>query len=115
MNYISQLYIICVFVRIGFMYLAYLSIQYNKYYKTFSGFYAVLGIGSIYHWIYKYRKKGGFNQSIWWDYLRPVHAIIYLYVSYLIYKKNMAFIPLLVADNLIGLTGHVFYHYYSIH
>ena len=111
MNYISQLYIVCVFVRIGFMYLAYLSIQYNKYYKTFSGFYAVLGIGSIYHWIYKYRKKGGFNQSIWWDYLRPFHGFMFFIAAYLIYQKNILFIPTLLLDTIVSIYGHLQFHY----
>ena len=114
---ISLIYFFCLIVRTVLIYLAYLSVKSaNSIYSlVFSLIYLTFCVGFLYQFIFKPRKKGVFDEYIWWDYLRPVHALIYLYVSYLIYKKNMAFIPVLVADNLIGLTGHVFYHYYGIH
>jgi hypothetical protein len=114
---LSLIYIFCLMVRTGLIYLAYLSVKESNaiYRLIFSLIYLTFSVGFLYQFVFKPRQKGAFDQYIWWDYLRPVHAVIYLYVSYLIYEKNMAFIPLLVADNIIGLIGHVFYHYYSIH
>ena len=114
---LSLIYLFCLIIRTGLIYLAYLSVKATNpnYGIVFSLIYLTLSVGIFYHFVFKPRQKGAFGQEIWWDYLRPVHAVIYLYVSYLIYEKNMAFIPLLVADNLIGLIGHAFYHYYNIH
>lgn len=114
---LSLLYFFCLIVRTVLIYLAYLSVKATNpnYRLVFSLIYLTFCFGFLYQFVFKPRQNGAFNQYIWWDYLRPVHAVIYLYVSYLIYEKNMVFIPVLVADNLIGFTGHVFYHYYSIH
>jgi hypothetical protein len=114
---LSILYFFCLIIRTGLIYLAYLAVKEKSpnYRLAFSLMYLTFSVGFLYQFVFKPRQKGAFGQEIWWDYLRPVHALIYLYTAYLIYEKNMAFIPLLVADNLIGLTGHVFYHYYSIH
>jgi hypothetical protein len=114
---LSLLYFFCLLVRTGLIYFAYLSVkESNPIYRfVFSIIYLTFSVGFLYQFLFKPRQKGAFGQYIWWDYLRPVHAVLYLYVSYLIYKKNMAFIPVLIADNLMGLTGHVFYHYYGIH
>jgi len=60
-----------------------------------------------------YRKTGGetFGQKIWWNYLRPVHAILYYTFAWLALNKNTyAFVPLLV-DVVIGLIAFLFYHY----
>lgn len=59
----------------------------------------------MYQYISKNRTMGAFGQTVWWDYLRIVHAFI------LIYYKNMSFIPLLISDILIGLSGHIFHYY----
>ena len=113
---ISLLYFLCLITITLLIYLAYLSVNAtdSNYHIVFSIMYFSFSLGFLYQFIFKPRKKGAFGQKIWWDYLRPVHAVIFLYGSYLIYYKNMAFIPLLVADNLIGLTGHVLYHYRGI-
>ncbi len=111
MNYISQLYIVCLFVRIGFMYLAYLSIQYNKYYQMIAIGYAIMGCGFFVQWINKSRKKGAFNQTIWWDYLRPFHGFMLFIAAYLIYQKNILFIPTLLLDTIVGIHGHLQFHY----
>ena len=111
MKYISKMYILCIFFRFIFMCGAYLAIQYNKFYNLFTWFYYILGIGSLYHWITNAREKGGFNQSIWWHYLRPVHGALYIIAAYFIYQKNLLFIPTLLIDTLFSIEGHIRYHY----
>ena len=112
MNYISQLYIVCILVRIGIMYLAYLSIQYNKYYQLVAILYVIMGCGLFFQWIIKSRKKGAFNQTIWWDYLRPFHCVMFFIAAYLIYQKNILFIPTLLLDTIISIYGHLQFHYF---
>ena len=86
----SLLYLFCLIVRTVLIYLAYLSIKATNpnYSIVFSLVYLTFCVGFLYQFVFKSRQKGAFGQEIWWDYLRPVHAVIYLYVSYLIYKKN---------------------------
>ena len=111
MKYISKLYVICIFIRFAFIYGAYWCIKNNKYYTLFTWFYFALGCGSLYFWITNSRKKGGFNQTIWWQYLRPIHGVLYILTAYFIYQKNMLFIPTLLIDSMFSIYGHIQYHY----
>ena len=60
-----------------------------------------------------YRKKGRetFNQEIWWDHLRPVHAILYLTFAYLAFNKSSESYKPLLADVMLGLVSFLHYHY----
>ena len=67
-------------------------------------------------WLYLYftgsRKTGLETQGgeIWWDKLRPIHAILYLIFAYLaIINNEYAWIPLLV-DVMFGFTVFLIYH-----
>lgn len=107
---VSYYFTLCIIVRITLIYLAYLSL-YSPYLNTFfSIFYLTIGLGSAYQYVTKYRKQGAFGQKIWWDYLRPIHAILYFYTSYLIYTQNARFVLVLIADTLIGIGGFIHQH-----
>ena len=108
---ISYLYIACILIRLSIIYFTYLSILFNKQYQLFAALYAALGTGSFYHWITKSRKKGAFQQTIWWEYLRPVHGILFMLAAYLIYQKNELYLPILLLDTSIGIMGHINQHY----
>ena len=112
MKQISLLYILCILARLIIIIIAYFAINYDYYYYIFTWFYYLLGIGSLYHWITNARKNGGFNQSIWWHYLRPVHGTLYILAAYFIYRKNLLFIPTLLVDTLFSIYGHLQYHYF---
>lgn len=112
MKRLSYLYAICILIRLLIVYITYICIRYRWVNPSlFSVFYFVFGLSFIYQYISKYRRMGAFGQTIWWDYLRIVHAFIFIYASILIYNENMNFIPLLISDIFIGLSGHVFHHY----
>ncbi len=111
MKEISLLYVVCILVRLAFIIGAYFAIKNNFYYYIFTWFYFILGIGSLYHWITNARQKGGFNQTIWWHYLRPIHGTLYIIAAYFIYQKNLLFIPTLLIDTLFSIEGHIRYHY----
>ena len=108
---ISVYYIICVLVRCALIYMAYISLSHSYGFLLFSCFYFVLGLGSIYHYLTKYRKKGAFGQSIWWDSFRPIRGILYLSVSYFIYMRELYFVPILIVDTVLGISGHVYHRY----
>jgi hypothetical protein len=51
-----------------------------------------------------------FGGKIWWNQLRPVHAMLYgLFALYAIQKKSYAYIPLAV-DVVFGLVSFLVYH-----
>ena len=112
MKKISSLYVVCILVRLAFIAASYYAIKYDFYYFAFTWFYFILGIGSLYHWITNARIKGGFNQTIWWHYLRPIHGLLYILAAYFIYQKNLLFIPTLLLDTLFSIHGHIQYHYF---
>lgn len=68
--------------------------------------------GFIYIYLTGARKTGPevFGSKIWWNNLRPIHAILYLLFSYnaIIGNKN-AWIYLLI-DVLLGLISFLVYH-----
>jgi hypothetical protein len=83
----------------------------NKDYLPYMGYIAILiSISLIYQFIKKERKMGAFNNEVWWDKLRPIHAINYAIFAYMaINKSSNAWIPLLI-DVIIGLSAHLYYH-----
>jgi len=101
----------CIVVRFLFVVIA---AKVNKKYLPYLGMLSILpAIGFIYIYLGGYRKTGGetFGQKIWWNNLRPVHAILYLTFAYLaINKSSQSYKPLLV-DVLVGLLSFLIYHY----
>jgi len=64
-------------------------------------------IGFLVIYFFGLRKTGleTGGKPIWWNHLRPVHAIMYLLFSVL---RNHQYAPaILVADVLIGLIAHL--------
>jgi len=78
------------------------------------GYLALLpAIGFIYIYATDSRKTGAetFGEKIWWNDLRPVHALMYgLFTFNAINKNPNAWIYLLI-DVLIGLFSFLIFHY----
>jgi hypothetical protein len=65
-------------------------------------------IGFLYLFFTGTRKTGAFGEKVWWNNLRPVHALLYLLFAYnAIQGKRNAWVYLLV-DALIGLVSFLF-------
>lgn len=115
MNIIQKRFLVflfgCIVVRFLFVVIA---MKVNKKYLPYLGALSIIpAIGFIYIYLGGYRRKGGetFGQKIWWNNLRPVHAILYLTFAYLaINKSSQSYKPLLI-DVLIGLLSFLIYHY----
>ena len=70
-------------------------------------------VGFMYIYLTGSRKTGGetFGEKIWWNDLRPVHAILYFLFAYnAIIGNKQAWIYLL-ADVLFGLISFLMHHY----
>ena len=86
----------------------------NTNYLKYLGYLALLpAIGFMYIYLTDSRKSGPetFGDKIWWNNLRPIHAILYLLFAYnAIIGNKQAWIYLLI-DVLIGLISFLVYHY----
>jgi hypothetical protein len=72
----------------------------------------VPAIGFAYIYLTDSRKTGPevFGNKIWWNNLRPIHALLYALFAYMaITQKREAWIVLL-ADVFFGLGGFIAYH-----
>jgi hypothetical protein len=101
----------CIGTRFLFVYIAkHISLKYLPY----LGFLALLpAIGFMYIFITGARKTGAevFGEKIWWNDLRPLHALFYtMFAIMAIMRKPNAWIWLLV-DVLFGLTSFLVFHY----
>lgn len=64
-----------------------------------------------------FRKSGPetMNQPIWWNRLRPVHAVMYATFAYLAINGNQEGWKVLIADLMIGLGAFAFIRETQIH
>jgi len=86
----------------------------NTNYLIYLGYLALLPtIGFIYIYLTGSRQSGPetLGDKIWWNNLRPIHAILYLLFAYnAIIGNKQAWIYLL-ADVLFGLISFLIHHY----
>jgi len=101
----------CIGTRLLFVYIAK---NINILYLPFLGYLALLpAVGFIYIYIFGARKTGAevFGDKIWWNDLRPFHALFYiLFAVMAIMKNKLAWIWLLI-DVLVGLMSFLVFHY----
>jgi len=93
--------------------LAYTAKNVNDTYLKYMGYVALLpAIGFLYIYITGSRKTGAevFGGKIWWNNLRPLHALLYfLFAYYAINGDRGAWIFLFI-DVCIGLISFLTYH-----
>ena len=101
----------CIGVRSLFVLIAkYTNTKYLKY----LGYLSLLpASGFIYIYLTGSRKTGGetFGEKIWWNDLRPVHAVLYILFAYNAIIGNKQAWVYLLADVLFGLINFLMHHY----
>jgi len=101
----------CMGTRFLFVYISKnISIDYLPY----LGYLALLpAIGFIYIYLTGSRETGAevFGEKIWWNNLRPIHAVLYLIFAYSAITKNKNAWTWLLLDVLLGLVGFLIHHY----
>lgn len=101
----------CIGTRALFVYIAK---NVNLTYLPLLGYLAILPmIGFIYIYLTGSRQTGAevFGGKIWWNNLRPLHALLYgLFAYYAIQRANFAW-KFLLADVIIGFCAFMIYHY----
>ncbi|NDC31478.1 MAG: hypothetical protein EBZ58_11180 [Bacteroidetes bacterium] len=99
--------------RFGFVYIAK---NIDVKYLHLLGYLALLpAIGFTYIFFTNSRQTGAevFGDKIWWNNMRPIHAILYgLFAWYAINKNNNSWIFLLF-DVIIGLISFLSHHFIS--
>ena len=83
-------------------------------YLPILGYLALLpAIGFMYIFITGARQTGAevFGEKIWWNNLRPVHALLYSLFAYNAITGNKSSWIYLLIDVIIGLLSFLVYHY----
>jgi hypothetical protein len=117
MNDLQKRFLLFLFGCIGSRTLfAFIAKNAKEIYLKYLGVLALLpAIGFIYLFVTGKRKTGTevFGDKIWWNNLRPVHALLYFLFAYnaIIGNKN-AWIFLLV-DVILGLIAFLSFHYFN--
>ena len=109
MNTILLFLVGCMGVRLLLVYLAKVA---NQQWLRIMGYVAILpALGFMYLFLSGTRNKSGaFGEKIWWNHLRPVHALLYGLFAYAAITGNRNAWVFLLADALIGLSGFLLYH-----
>lgn len=101
----------CVILRLLLVYIVKII---NVDYLPYLGYIALL---PAFTWIYLFmfdkRKTGPevFNQQIWWNKIRPIHAFLYILFAYNAINKNKNSYIYLLIDVLFGLSMFLIYHF----
>lgn len=115
MNIIQKRYLLflvfCIGSRLLLVYIAKnIDIKFLKY----MGYLLLLpAFGFLYIYLTGTRKTGAevFGDKIWWNNLRPIHALLYLLFSYNAINGNKNAWIYLFIDVLFGLTSFLIYHF----
>jgi len=95
-------------------FLVYIAKTTDVNYLPYLGYLALLpAAGFMYIFITGIRKTGleVFGEKIWWNNLRPVHALLYTLFAYNAIQKNKNSWMILLADVLFGLVSFLWHHY----
>ena len=115
MNNIQKRFLLFIFGCIGIRTL-FVIIAKNIYMKflPYLGYIALLtAAGFIYIFVTGSRKTGVevFGDKIWWNDLRPLHALMYSLFAYNAINKNQNAWIFLLIDVIIGLISFLTFHY----
>jgi len=100
----------CIPTRLG---LSYIIKNYGIQYKLIlSILLLIIAFGFLYIYAFNLRKTGLeiFGDKIWWNNLRPLHGVLYLIASLLIYYENKNAYLVILIDTFIGLLSFILYH-----
>ena len=114
MNNIQKTFILFLFGCILIRSILVLIAKEKTEYLELMGCLAIIpAIGFSYIYLSDIRKTGDevFGDKIWWNNLRPIHALLYLSFSIMAINKNKNAWILLLFDVIIGLFSFLLFHY----
>ena len=87
----------------------------TKYLPIYSFITIIPALGFILIYLFNLRKKkGAFNNNVWWNKLRPIHGIMYLLFSIYAFKKETFAWRILFLDGILGLLFWLNHYYLHI-
>ena len=101
----------CVFTR---LFIVYLAKNIDEEYLPYMGYMALIpAIGFSVIYLGDLRKTGGevFGDKIWWNSIRPIHALLYFIFSIMAINKNRNSYKVLLVDVIFGLMAFLSYHF----
>ena len=104
----------CVVVRIGLVLLAKNIPEDKLSYMGYLALVPAIGFSIIY--LGGLRKTGGevFGDIIWWNNLRPIHALLYFIFAYMAINKNQNAYKVLLGDVILGVVAFMGYHFKNL-
>lgn len=99
---------LCLGARFLFAYIAKKAKPNQLYFLGFIGL--VMGMGFLYNYIIP-RKIGAFKQHAWWNYMRPIHAFLFISFGIIAIQKNSNAYKILVVDTILGLIAFTNHHF----
>ena len=107
MNKISFYFILCIIVRLLLTFAVFYTYNSNLRLPLIL-YYFVAGIVFMYYFITNSRKIGNFGQKVWWNYLRPIHSILFIATSFFLYHKNKYAFTIPLLDTCIGILSFIY-------
>jgi hypothetical protein len=101
----------CIGTRTAFVFIAKNA---GETYLPILGYIALIpAIGFMYFYLTGSRKTGAevFGNKIWWNHLRPIHAILYFLFAYNAINGVKTAWMFLLADVIFGLLAFLSFHY----
>jgi hypothetical protein len=73
----------------------------------------MIGLSMLYIFLTGVRKTGAetFGKPIWWNYIRPVHVVLYFLFAYNAIQHNRIAYKYMVYDVILGLLAFFGFHY----
>ena len=110
-RYYKWLFIICILIRALFVYASYaVDTQTLQYFAIPAFFISLYFVNQI----MKSKPCGAFNQKVWWNNMRYIHALLYFLFGIFALTKNDDSWVILLTDISIGIFAfsikHVFYN-----
>ena len=102
-------FILCILIRFLLSFLVY-CVYNNNFRYILIIFYLISASGLFYNYFTKIRKIGAFNNKIWWDSLRPLHAVLFISTAFLLIMKNKYSYILPLIDTIIGIIFFLINH-----
>lgn len=100
----------CILVRLLIVWIAKTQTKYLKY----LGYIAIFpALGFMIIFLFGLRKSGRetMGEKIWWNSLRPIHAVLWGVFAYMAIKGDIRAWIVLLIDVILGLLAFLIYHY----
>jgi len=106
----SPAFLICLITRLLIAFAAFKAYFNPPWLKVMGTVAAIIAGGFFAIWLFKLRKTGieTSGKEIWWDHLRPVHALFYALFALMTFSKYAQHAHVvLFADAALGLGGYL--------